>query len=265
MANLRTSIPSNLVADVLFSSDYTCCVCRERGKTVQIHHIDENPNNNVFGNLSALCFECHSDTQIKSAFKQKLKASVVLEFRDEWLNKLELRRNIAIEMALSQQVQEGCLSQQVEKNQPELIILSNLTLLPIDYISSLPKFRVALLNQGEWNSGITEKMVQQNYDYIDCLSAILVTLANYFTPQKFDNHPPQEYFSEIISSRLKWYKTISQPNDEKLIDGKIDLTCAGSVMFDVEKMIEDMVMGLVGCDDKFDWYNWSIKWNAEKN
>jgi len=58
MTKVRTPIPSDLAAEVLFASDNTCCVCRERGKRIQIHHIDESPSNNVFENLAVLCLEC---------------------------------------------------------------------------------------------------------------------------------------------------------------------------------------------------------------
>ena len=38
----RIPIPIELSDEVLKLSDRTCCVCREKGKDVQIHHIDEN-------------------------------------------------------------------------------------------------------------------------------------------------------------------------------------------------------------------------------
>jgi len=49
----RVSIPSDLVADVMFA-DSTCCVCRERGKALQVHHVDEDPSNNTFANPDGL-------------------------------------------------------------------------------------------------------------------------------------------------------------------------------------------------------------------
>jgi 5-methylcytosine-specific restriction endonuclease McrA len=63
-AKHRTPIPDDLAAEVLFVADRTCCVCQERGKAIQIHHIDENPSNNTFENLAVLCPQCHNDTQL---------------------------------------------------------------------------------------------------------------------------------------------------------------------------------------------------------
>lgn len=81
---IREDIPPELAARVLFLSDRTCCVCRVRGKPVQIHHIDENPNNNALTNFAVLCFECHRDTQIRGGFDRKLDAEQVILYRDDW-------------------------------------------------------------------------------------------------------------------------------------------------------------------------------------
>ncbi len=65
---LRIAIDNEIVAQVLYDSDRTCCVCNERGKAVQIHHIDENPSNNEINNLAVVCFQWHEETQIKGGF-----------------------------------------------------------------------------------------------------------------------------------------------------------------------------------------------------
>lgn len=80
----RTEIPSGTAARVLFTSDRTCCVCRQRGKAVQIHHIDDDPANNEIGNLAILCFDCHRDTQIRGGVDRKLDADQVILYRDDW-------------------------------------------------------------------------------------------------------------------------------------------------------------------------------------
>lgn len=82
----RDSIPPELAAKALFLSDRTCCVCRIKGKPVQVHHIDENPANNVLSNFSVLCFDCHTETQIRGGFHRKLTAEQVVLYRDDWLS-----------------------------------------------------------------------------------------------------------------------------------------------------------------------------------
>ncbi len=81
----RIEIPDELADRVLFYSDRTCCVCREKNRPIQIHHIDDDPSNNSFINLAVLCFDCHHKTQITGGFDRKLNARQVTMFRDEWL------------------------------------------------------------------------------------------------------------------------------------------------------------------------------------
>ena len=88
MSKTRVLIPSDLVADVMFASGSTCCVCRERGKAVQVHHVDENPADNTFENLTVLCLECHNQTQVSGGFGRKLNAPLVIKYRDEWLERV---------------------------------------------------------------------------------------------------------------------------------------------------------------------------------
>lgn len=90
---VRVEIPIDISAKVLFDSDRTCCICREK-KAVQIHHIDEDPANNDPKNLAVLCFDCHHDTQIRGGFGRKLDAEQVRLYRDDWLNQVRRRRMI---------------------------------------------------------------------------------------------------------------------------------------------------------------------------
>jgi hypothetical protein len=81
----RINIPKERAAHVLFLADRICCVCRNRGKPVQIHHIDEDPSNNELKNLSVLCFDCHRETMISGGFDRKLDGEQVILYRDDWL------------------------------------------------------------------------------------------------------------------------------------------------------------------------------------
>jgi hypothetical protein len=88
----RETIPPELAAKSLFLSDRTCCVCRVKGKPVQIHHIDGNPANNMLQNFAILCFDCHTETQISGGFHRKLDADQVILYRDDWLNNVSRQR-----------------------------------------------------------------------------------------------------------------------------------------------------------------------------
>lgn len=89
---IRTEIPNDVAAKVLFLSDRTCCVCKSAKKPVQIHHIDENPSNNQPDNLAILCLDCHNDTMIKGGFGRKLNADQVILYKNDWLKTIKKRR-----------------------------------------------------------------------------------------------------------------------------------------------------------------------------
>ena len=79
----RIQIPNDISNEVLKLSDMTCCVCRDRKKYVQIHHIDENPANNTIDNLAVLCLQCHTNT-MKGGFGKILNKDLIIRYRDEW-------------------------------------------------------------------------------------------------------------------------------------------------------------------------------------
>jgi hypothetical protein len=88
---LRVNIPKDVATEVLFLSDRTCCVCRER-KPVQIHHLDENPSNSSPENLAVLCLDCHHQTQSKGGFDRKLDEHLVRRYRQDWLSTVAASR-----------------------------------------------------------------------------------------------------------------------------------------------------------------------------
>jgi len=92
MAKDRVEIPSEIASGVLFASDSTCCVCERRDLPIQIHHIDENPSNNARENLAVLCTPCHDKTMIKGGFGRKLDATLVIQYRDAWIERVAARR-----------------------------------------------------------------------------------------------------------------------------------------------------------------------------
>lgn len=83
-AKKRTTVPNIVSAKLLFMSDRTCCVCHTKGKPVQIHHLDEDPSNNVIDNLAVLCLDCHNETMVKGGFHKKLNSDQIILYRDDW-------------------------------------------------------------------------------------------------------------------------------------------------------------------------------------
>jgi hypothetical protein len=89
----KIEISSDVAAMVLFQADRTCCVCRQRGRPVQLHHVDGDPSNSVADNLAVLCFDCHRETQVRGGFDRKLDAAQVRIYKKDWNRRVETKRN----------------------------------------------------------------------------------------------------------------------------------------------------------------------------
>lgn len=107
MTKRRVPIPAELAARVLFSADRTCCVCRDRSKPVQIHHIDDDPSNNDVSNLAVVCLTCHDETQVSGGFGRKLNAEQMLLYRDDWNEKVRHFRTVGPEQVRFEDAKPG--------------------------------------------------------------------------------------------------------------------------------------------------------------
>src|SRR6266404_1961891 len=161
----RIEVPRDTAALVLFRSDRTCCVCRDRGKPIQIHHIDGNPRNNDPQNLAVVCLDCHNDTQVLGGFGRKLDAVQVRQYSDDWLQRVESRRNTADQIAAAHQ--SAPIPSPASRRRDVLPDPGKVA----NYIRTLPAIRRDIYNRARelWDSGVTPKMKRGNNDVIDVL------------------------------------------------------------------------------------------------
>ena len=231
--------PSTKVADeVMCRSALTCCVCKKRDNTIQIHHIDKDPFNNDIENLAVLCLECHNKAHIRGGVGRHLTASLIFTYREEWYKMVKIEKiNEAMRSA------RGVLEDA-----------------PHAYIETIPEIRQKLLKtaQPEWDSGVTIRMVKAHSKYIDGLKNILVKLAAFFPKGAFGSGDKHEFFSEIISSKFKWHRSLTET---QFAGGTIaGVICGGAVSSEVEKMVEDMVQTLLYSEYSL-WKTWKKEWD----
>lgn len=96
MAKTRLSVPRQLSLQVLYKSAKTCCVCREPGKPVEIHHIDEDPANNVEENLIGICRNCHDEAHTTHRLSQNLTPDRLRGFKSQWEAEVANRSSAAM-------------------------------------------------------------------------------------------------------------------------------------------------------------------------
>jgi hypothetical protein len=75
---------NRLFDHVLFKSDRTCCICRDRSRPVKIHHIDGNHSNNERSNLAVLCDPCHTLAHTNIPFSRNLTPDQVRMYDESW-------------------------------------------------------------------------------------------------------------------------------------------------------------------------------------
>jgi hypothetical protein len=248
-------------AEVMFASDRTCCVCNERGKTVQIHHIDDDPSNNGTENLAVLSLECHNDTQVKGGFGRKLHGDLVVKYRNKWLLRVSKRRDEADSLAVSK---VSGVKSPIHKTE-KILYSDERSNMILEYVNSLPSLRKQLRQKVklDWDSGVTFRVVAASNDYVDALQGILATLAGFYPSGNFGVDDPHKFFSELISSRYAWHRSHVEPDGPGTGGTIVRVITVRHVVSDVEKMVEDMVQSLVGYDDRFNWREWLKCWNDE--
>jgi hypothetical protein len=158
MPKVRTPIPQDIAAEVLFRSDRTCCVCQTRGKRVQIHHLDDDPSNHAESNLAVLCLECHDETQIRGGFGRTLLAPQVARYKQDWEIRVAERRAKADQLVLQNQV--GATLDEISASPTQAANWSPPPVLAlVAYVESLPTImkQAYTLAMPDWDTGATNR------------------------------------------------------------------------------------------------------------
>ncbi|MBI3704347.1 MAG: HNH endonuclease [Rhizobiales bacterium] len=255
MAKDRTPVPIEISTEVLFQQDHTCCVCRERGKSVQIHHIDEDPTNHAIDNLSLLCLEDHNRTLLKGGFGKNLLPDEVRRYRDDWIERVQNRRQEADVLAITAMGSAGVVARKIEGewSAPPLALLTA-------YVDHLPELRRAAYEnaQHDWDTGATVPMRRATADIIDILERVLVYMANWYPEDHFSERGSAAYFSEFIAGRYHWHRALFEPTGPGSGGTLAGLLAAGGALTDVENAVEQMVEGLTAGD--VDLIKWRQAW-----
>lgn len=214
-------------------SDHTCCVCNERGKAVQIHHINEDPSDNNLANLAVLCLEDHNRTQIRGGFGKHLLAPEVIKYRDAWHEKVARLYRLADRGETA----EHTLTEDLDELPISLLV---------PYIASLPTQRRALYQAAHlgWDTGVTSSMDASSYELLAALEEIWTYLARFYPKWHFDRVNRQQYVRSFVADRFLYHRAIHQPEGEGSAGTIIGQLAAGGVVRDMESAIGDMVEAL---------------------
>jgi hypothetical protein len=258
---LRTEVPQEIADQVIFESDRTCCVCRTWGRPIQLHHIDENPSNHDPANLAVLCFDCHRDTQITGGFDRKLSAGQVRHYREDWLTRVENKREARDGPKHSPAERLGVDARTTGAVEEQAARIAIGTPGFLDYVRNLPDIHRRAYTEAHllWDTGITSEMRQGSYHVIEVLKGILLELARCYPPNHF-GPDTSVYFDEYVKSRFSWaYKKLA-PNGSGTGGTIVLVQAGGEVMNDLEEMIAGMVRSLTSGRDDFNYNVWLEEW-----
>ncbi len=270
----RIPISRDLAAEIMYESDRTCCVCNEKGKSTQIHHIDEDPSNNSKSNLAILCFDCHEETQIRGGFGRKLNAQQVLKYKSEWLERVCNRRqeadklaslktitnnegNVEPEQTTELFIEDSSISEEIEKHNYE-----NERKLLESYVSKIIDFKAVIYKhvKPKWDSGINSKMKSGIYEVIDFYEEVLSELVTFYPNNLFDGNA-KVFINDAVSARFNWHRTINNVYGRL---GTMDaVIIADMVLNDVDNMVQDTVRVLA---EKYgvEYKEWEKRWTKIK-
>ena len=257
MSDARTPVPDD-VSEVMFQHDRTCCVCRERGLAVQIHHIDENPANHAINNLAVLCLEHHEQTQTRGGFAKKLRAADVIRCRDDWVHRVSDRRNKADEIVV--QYMTGVALTHVKSEERTAPSEARVT----GFLDALPSIRRAAIVAAR-PSGIQASLRK-------CVKARMMPSKLWST----HGYNLQSFIRLIISAAglpitflvilllrdFAWHRQLSEPRGPGSSGTIVNVTVGGAVLNDVANAIEETVEGLyIGYALlDFDLKKWRSEW-----
>jgi hypothetical protein len=260
----RVPIPTNLSAKILVAHDRTCCVCHERGKRVQIHHIDENNSNNDDVNLATLCFDCHDLTMIKGGFGRSLDAAQVTQYRDEWVARVAELKKKADETLLQKQVGVIDVAGRAPKEweQPGTIEMAA-------YIESLPDTmqRAYVLAQPDWNGANLVK-AQATYQVIRVAEKLWIGLTACYPTNHIGGVPAEEFTFHYITDRFDLRHALMEPGGERSGGTMVIPMVAYGVLLDVQALIVTTVRMMVGFSvlcSKIDLEDWQKRFREATN
>jgi hypothetical protein len=267
----RIPIAKEIAANILYASDRTCCVCNERGKSVQIHHIDDDPSNNEEQNLAVLCFDCHEYTQIKGGFGRKLDAEQVIKYKSEWLQRVKNRRDKADEIASMNGVEKETtyilefndgISAEDDDYETKIEVWNQDKEHLEKYLFKIIDIKAVVYKHAEPDikKGVTLLVVQGCNSITDFYEEVLYELSKFYPFRHFGDDPKQ-YINEQIGNKANWLRAINEPDGLGKGGTIVSIILSYAMVHTIDEMIMEMVRGL---DHKYqlDLNQWSEKWKS---
>ena len=250
----RRPISPKASAAALFAAARTCCVCQVAGRTIQIHHIDDDPANNEPGNFAVLCLECHNETQVRGGFGRGLTAPVVRQYRDDWLARVRKRRADADALAVQAMTAAGLRfpeaspSSAAWRPDPDSIQLPSQAGLA-EFVRILPDLRRRAYLLMYAKRPITPLDTAQGYlEVTAVLEHALATLLAYYPDNHFSEGEPAYFVSAMLAERTHWHYLRTSSQGVGRSGSLAQVWAAIGIVQDLERLITETVSSLTGTE-----------------
>ncbi|QPF85973.1 HNH endonuclease [Bradyrhizobium genosp. L] len=256
---MRTPISNEIAADIMFRHDRTCCVCNAPGKSVQIHHIDENPSNHDPDNLAVLCLEHHEQTQVRGGFGRKLRDVDVRRHREDWLRRIAERRAAADKIVVERMALGAPEADSPHWTRPtDEALATILNTLPIIY-EDIRRRASPLLS-----SVVRGDMLHGLQMVIDVLAQSWIRLAAWYPPRHFGGVRADEYIAKFVADRYGWNLALWEPDGPGSGGREAAIYAHADTQHDVELAVIDTVRQLGMWLEEFDLPAWRERWERAK-
>jgi hypothetical protein len=245
---VRKKINEQVADQLLFDVDRTCCLCTQPGKSVQIHHIDGDNQNNDLSNLVVLCLGCHDEVTRGPGLGRGISAGYLLLKKKFWAESVGQFRStiLPVEPEMNSEIHMNATSAKYEFFGEEEV--------KHELYSCFTTFRASRARaQVFLEEGTTVSNNLAMNTMIEDLIAALVTLADFFPPGHFGASPKQ-YFERWARDLSGLHFNVSQLGDYGTMIGYVT---ASKTLTSLETLFLDMAETLAF---DADWYgDWAEK------
>lgn len=257
----RVPLPQEIYADIVYRSDNTCCMCNTKGRSVQIHHINEDPSCNKIENLILLCLQCHDEVHTKRKLGRALTKKCLEKYRDEWYRRVEDIRNTVDQIIINSKLPiESYIKSSVnneniydspgffEEAHPDLSV----------YILSInPGYEAAQnIAQQKYGTGITTNLVQGAQIEYNFLIKTIENLKSFYPKNHFIYDHNEDIISKHIEYIWKLAYRIAAPSGIDNAGTIIHADASSTALLNMKNLINMMVANLLTLEESFTSQRW---------
>ena len=246
MKKNRVPISEELSAEIKWKSNYVCCICNIRGLSTQIHHINDDPSDNLNENLALLCLECHNATQIRGGFGRQLNSMDVRKAKIEWENAIISRRN----------------SSKTDRDEAEIRRPADRTFSEADlgmlvsYVQTIPIRLSAAQAAAQTGWGTTTRDIAvATWDVIDEMIQIWLYLAKWYPSHHFGDVPAERFISETVTRLSILHRALAEPEGPGSGGTIVSVIVPSAVLAESVSIVRSTVLAMVP-QDSIDIESW---------